>query len=172
MSGNANVVRPSRIQHTGSSAGYRSALAVYPDVPGGVIVQSNHAGVNAGAIANELAALFFGDRMAPPVTVAVDSEPSGLAVPDPPATAELAQYEGSYYSDEVEAVYRLAVRGDTLFVRNNRMGSAPLRPVGRDAFAAPGALGRIAFLRDDAGRVTGFSAGTGRTRDVRFTRMR
>lgn len=162
-----------RIQHGGSSAGFRSSLIILPEAGGGVIVQSNNAGVNAGRVANALMEIFFADRMqAAPVRTADatdEAEDDGAdAASWQPSPAELARYTGTYYSAEVEAVYNLVVTGDTLVLRHRRIGEVKLQPRRRDVFGGR-VVGELRFERDDAGRITGFVVGNGRTRDVRFT---
>jgi hypothetical protein len=163
------------VQHTGSSAGYRTSLVVYPEVGGGVIVQSNNASVSASRLAQELAGLFFGDRMTPaPVATGNPAETGAGSAGAPgwrPGAGGLAAYAGRYYSAEVESVYDIALENDTLVVRHRRIGAVPLEPRSRDVFDAEGPIGELRFERDDAGRITGFSVANGRTRGVRFVRM-
>lgn len=162
-----------RLQHTGSSAGYRSALIAYPELGGGVVVQSNNASVNASRVAQELGDIFFGDRMAPlPPAVADGAE----AADEPahswaPGATALAAYTGRFYSAEVESLYEVAVEADTLVVRHRRIGVVPLQPRSPDVFAARAVIGEVRFERDAAGRITGFKVANGRTRGVLFMRM-
>jgi hypothetical protein len=51
-----------------------------------------------------------------------------------------------------------------------RAGDVTLRPTEVDTFAGEGVI--LQFERDRAGRVIGFYADAGRTRDVRFERVR
>ena len=87
-----------------------------------------------------------------------------------PRGAELAQYAGRYLSDELEALYTIEVRGDTLFARNIRTDDAQLRPGEKaDTFSSGGVT--WGFERDRNGRVIGMYLSNGRTRDVRFGRL-
>lgn len=83
----------------------------------------------------------------------------------PAAAAELA---GSYRSPELDARYRLVARGDSLFVEQGWRGTAPLRPLFKDGYAAGSR--RIRFTRDARGRVTGLVLWAGRVRHLRFDR--
>jgi CubicO group peptidase (beta-lactamase class C family) len=87
-----------------------------------------------------------------------------------PSAADLAGLAGSYFSEELQATFTVAVAGDTLTVR--RPGAPPARfSAGtRDEFV----LGQLAirFTRDHQGRVTGFLLDQGRARGIRFDRRR
>jgi hypothetical protein len=149
-------------------------LTYYPELQGGVIVQSNFASLNSGRVAAELADIFFGDRMQP----ATATVASGPPAPDAnannwkPTAAELAAYAGRFYSSEVEAVYQLVVKGDSLMLSHHRMGDRRLQPRARDTFAAGAGIGEIRFDRNASGQITGFTIANGRTRGVRFEPMR
>jgi len=164
-----------RVQHGGSSAGYRTALIHYPEVEGGIIVQSNFAGTNTARVAAELAEVFFADRLAPRATPAAPPTPvrasAGSGASWQPDAAALAAYAGRFYGTEVEAVYHLGVEADTLVLRHRRIGALKLQPRAPDLFIAAGGIGELQFLRDAAGRVTGFTVSNGRTRGVRFDIM-
>jgi hypothetical protein len=163
-----------RIQHGGSSAGFRTALLILPELGGGVVVQSNNAGLNTGRLASELVEIVFADRMqaAPDRTAQTSSEDSSDETRSTPAwqptPADLARYAGVYYSAEVEAVYNLGVEGDTLVLKHRRIGEVKLAPRRRDVFGGR-VVGELRFERADDGRITGFAVDNGRTRDVRFT---
>ncbi len=87
-----------------------------------------------------------------------------------PTPAELAQFAGRYLSDELEAVYTLELRGDTLVARHIRTDDATLRSSGQaDTFNGANAV--WTFERDRNGRVIGFYLANGRTRNVRFARL-
>src|ERR1051325_6699225 len=92
-----------------------------------------------------------------------------VAMPRPrPDAAALASYAGEYRSPELDAAYRLAVRGDTLRIVRTWQPPIPLLPLYKDGFYSD--LGLIRFLRDGRGRVTGFVLWAGRVRHLRFER--
>ena len=93
--------------------------------------------------------------------------------PGAPTANELAAYAGRYFSDEVEAVYTLAVEGGQLVARHRRLDDVALAPAAEpDQFTGDNiALLNVAFERDDDGAVTGFRASNGRTRGVLFERF-
>lgn len=87
-----------------------------------------------------------------------------------PGADVLPQFAGRYFSDEVEAMYTIEVRGDSLVAANHRLGDAALRP-GEKEDTFTGANVTWSFERDRNGRVIGVYLANGRTRDVRFARV-
>ena len=87
-----------------------------------------------------------------------------------PTAAELAEYAGTYHSDEAEATYTVEVDDGVLIVKSRYGGGRPLDPTYPDAFN--GERGSYIFRRDDAGRIVGLSLGQGRVWDMRFERIR
>jgi hypothetical protein len=98
----------------------------------------------------------------------------------PPEGAEgLEAFAGRYLSDEIETFYTIAVGEDedgeaTLVLKQRRLGEMTLEPGEEDAFSAVSDGGplQLSFERDRAGRVIAFYMSNGRSRDVRFERLR
>ena len=89
--------------------------------------------------------------------------------PFAPSTAQLAEYAGTYESDEADGEFVVSVERDSLRLRDRYGQPMPaMRPDYADAFGN-GRLG-IRFVRDDAGRVVALSVRDGRAWDVRFAR--
>jgi CubicO group peptidase (beta-lactamase class C family) len=83
---------------------------------------------------------------------------------------DLAPYVGRYYNAEFETFYDVVLEEDHLVVRHRRLPPMTLDHASDDAFTGPFPLARVEFDRGDDGRVTGFRAGNGRARDIRFLR--
>lgn len=79
----------------------------------------------------------------------------------------LAGYGGSYWSAELQAIYRLAVENGSLMLRINWNLPLELAPLVRDEFEND-ELGTLVFQRDAAGRVSGLSVFAGRIRNLVF----
>jgi hypothetical protein len=86
-----------------------------------------------------------------------------------PTAQQLAEYAGSYRSDEAEATYTISVEGDHLVLLRRFGGRDELRLLYRDVFEGGGA--RFRFVRDDAGRIAQLSAIADRVWDLRFRRL-
>jgi CubicO group peptidase (beta-lactamase class C family) len=113
-----------------------------------------------------------------------------------PTAADLADFEGRYFSEELETFYTIVLEtppaedaepaGDTgsleeedeatpeaapvLIVKHRRLDDFRLAPGETDNFA--GGSINFTFERDRNGQVIGFYVANGRTRDVRFERVR
>ncbi|MGD2069553.1 MAG: serine hydrolase domain-containing protein [Gemmatimonadota bacterium] len=82
---------------------------------------------------------------------------------------ELREYEGRYWSDEIEVAFELVVEEGQLVARSLRLLPVNLEATERDEFEAPG-IGNFEFRRSGNGQITGFVVNNGRTRDVWFER--
>ena len=84
--------------------------------------------------------------------------------------AALADFEGRYFSNEVETFYDIVLEDGELVMKQRRLDDATLVPAQRDTFSGGGFTFR--FERDRNDQVIGFYLSSGRTRDVRFGRVR
>lgn len=90
----------------------------------------------------------------------------------PPAdTSKLGEYEGTYYSDEIDSTYRVSLKDGKLIVARKKFGPTPLMPAFRDAFTSLSILGTFRFTRDAQNRVDGFRLSAGRIRNFRFVKQ-
>lgn len=154
-----------RIQHTGSSAGYRALLTYFPEVDMGVVVKTNCPAVARMDLVDTLLAPVL--EPAPPVT-----EPVPASAISPPLLS-LQAYSGFYFSDELETFYRLAVKNGELTGSHFRHGEFRLQPTEEpDVFETEaGFLTRIRFVRDASGAVTGLQASNGGVLNLWMVRM-
>ena len=105
------------------------------------------------------------------VTVTLPSGPIEhleRAEPYAPSAAALAEFAGTYRSEEIDPAYRLVVRDGTLRLERLKAAPATLAPLVTDTFTSP--IGIIRFTRDSAGRVTGFVLDGGRIKRMKFAR--
>jgi len=85
-----------------------------------------------------------------------------------PTAAELADYAGSYVSQEIEPVYRMVIQDGKLTLMRLKHKPDQLEPRVPDVFTSD--IGTIRFTRDSSHRVSGFVVNSGRIRNFRFTR--
>jgi hypothetical protein len=87
-------------------------------------------------------------------------------------SADLPQYAGTYWSEELETRYTLVVREGKLFAEHIRHGEVPLTPLVRDEFnGGQWFMQQVRFARDSSGRVTAMTLGGGRIRGIRFAKQ-
>jgi len=84
--------------------------------------------------------------------------------------ADLEDFAGWYFSEELETLYILTVEDGELALRHRRFGPVTLTHTGGDTFAGSFPIRGLSFERDGEGRLTGFHVGNVRTRDVWFER--
>jgi hypothetical protein len=101
------------------------------------------------------------------------------AVAQAPATdAELAEYAGAYFGEQIDPVDRIVIQnGSVRLTRLSRNPDAPrcapmrpdaLGPAIRDVFVRD--IGKITFPRDPGGKISGFLFDLDRIENVRFTK--
>jgi CubicO group peptidase (beta-lactamase class C family) len=88
-----------------------------------------------------------------------------------PTSAQLNEYAGNYYSEELNVTYTLFVEGGKLTLRRRRSKNMPLDPTFTDAFMRDD-LGLLRFTRNGQNRVSGFLLTAGRVRRLRFERRK
>jgi hypothetical protein len=87
-----------------------------------------------------------------------------------PTVEDLADFEGVYFSEELETFFTVALEDEVLVVHHRRRDDANLTASEEDTFSGGGLT--YSFERDRNGKVIGFYVANGRTRDVRFERVR
>lgn len=85
-----------------------------------------------------------------------------------PSAEEMQEYAGRYFSEELQTFYTVAIEDSSLVLQHYRLDDMEMTPGDVDSFSAGFPIAEMAFIRDDEGRVTGFRASNGRTRDVLF----
>jgi len=84
---------------------------------------------------------------------------------------DLEQYQGVYWSDELETQYTLTLQGGKLAARHIRHGSIALVPASQDRFTTTEwFMPEARFLRDSANGISGLTLGGGRVAAIRFNR--
>ena len=87
-----------------------------------------------------------------------------------PTPAELASFEGDWFSDEAAATFTVAIEADKAFMKQRPATRVPMQPLYKDHFAAQGFV--VWFTRDNAGKVTRMHVGASRMRDMPFVRVK
>lgn len=159
------------VGHSGADAGYRTFLCRFPEQRLGIAVLSNLSTFAPQTLALKVAEAFLGARVtwgepAPPAA------PANPPAPVPVSAAELRQYAGAYYSEELDITYLVAESDGELLVTGRRRKDLRFVAVGPDSFREKeaGTL-KVAFLRAGA-TVTGLKLQGGRVRHLHFEQIR
>lgn len=83
---------------------------------------------------------------------------------------QLAQFAGSYYSDEIDATFTVVLQDGKLILRRKNVDDAPLQLLFADTFLSVGS-GTLSFIRNNQNHISGFLVSTGRVRRLRFSKM-
>jgi CubicO group peptidase (beta-lactamase class C family) len=161
-----------KVSHGGSWAGYRSELLRFPDQKFSVACLCNLGTVNPSAFAQQVADIYLADQFKPTESKASALRGTPAKLPDPiTLTADqLAEYSGSYFSEELNTTYKLVVENGRLFTIDLNEAKRPLVARTREMFTLMQGA-QFEFTRDAAGKVTGFGVNAGRIRGVRFVRQ-
>jgi len=163
--------------HGGGLDGYTSAVLHIPSRRFGVTILANRADINAEVLARQIAEIYLDlPRDLPAVGPRLESKP--LKAPDLPAPTreELSAYAGDYWSEELEVVYHVAVRGSNLMMRCGFREWTPLLARSANQFETEripelGLKAEIQFTRNAVGEVSGMKVSARRVREVRFARV-
>ena len=158
------------VEHSGALGGYRAHLFRLPEQHVSVAALCNAGTIAPGALARQVADAVIGSGFTTPRTagsagasldpVRADGQPA--AMPGRPA-----DYEGAYYSDEIDATFTVSARGDSLVVRRDSDAeAAPAMAWTGGVFRFQGMT--LRFERGSDGRATALLVDAGRVRDIRF----
>lgn len=156
--------------HSGSWRGFRSHLMRFPDQKFGVVILCNLDTFNPLSLAEKVADLYLADVLAPVEA----SEPEKAVEPDesiksePLPVEQLVEFEGDYYTEELDTTYSICVHGDGLVAQHRRHEDISLTYTNGHFLGDAWFFPEIRFIRDDTGRVTGFKLTGNRVRNLHF----
>lgn len=176
------------IHHTGSSWGFRTVVKRFVDARLAIAIACNDDNAYPRGIAFRIADYLLADELAAlPVGEESLSQQETGKNPVPPDAAPLLrlsagqrlEFAGSYYSPELDAIYRFSVSGENVQVSIEQEQAVLLRPVVADRFNfefqpqgwdSPETV-ELDFARDKDGRVSGFLLSASAERDIVFERI-
>lgn len=143
-----------RVHHGGADMAHRSMLAYFPELNAGVIAESNNATFNSGAMASDVADVFFGDHMEPEEAedgsgAMAEGESFDPASYDP---ADFGPFEGRYALDEApQFVLTFSVESDTIYLQGTGQPRVPMEPTSDSTFKLNVVEASVTFHRNDEG---------------------
>ena len=159
------------VDHSGSWRGFRSYLIRFPEQKFGVVILCNLDTFNPLHLAQKVADLYLADVLAP---VEEASEPEKVAAPaediksEPLTPEQLIEFEGDYYTEELDTTYSISMHGNQLVAQHIRHDDILLTYADGHFLGNTWFFPEIRFTRDATGRVTGFKLTGGRVRNLHF----
>lgn len=88
-----------------------------------------------------------------------------------PKADELAEFTGRYFSEEIETLFTILRKEDTLVLDHYNLEELKLTPGEKDNFGAEFPIMEIEFVRNEMGEITGFNASNIRSRGILFEKQ-
>ena len=162
------------ILHSGHDAAYRAADLYFPEYNLGIAILSNFYSINPMEYGFKIADMFLEDK-----TVSHRSEEDNYSTKEtevegkffiPPKN--LKEYEGKYYSEELQITYDIKLQDTTLVLTFWRNENVILTPKQIDHFEGNQWWVRsIKFLRNQKRDIAGFNLTSGRVRNLKFQKI-
>lgn len=162
------------VGHSGSWRGFRSHLIRFPDQKFGIVILCNLDTFNPLSLAEKVADLYLADLITPvDASESEKASESDAGIKSEPLSPEqLAEFEGDYYTEELDTTYTIVRYEDGLVAQHRRHDAIVLTYADGhfrgDAWFFP----EIHFIRDNTGRVTGFRLTGNRVRNLYFQKKK
>ena len=156
------------MSHGGHAAAFRSFLGRFPDKHLAVIALSNDEHYQNFNTSIKIAEFYLKDNLKPNQITNTPAAPNKTARKP---NANLKDFEGKFYNDELETSYSAKFAVGKLILSHIRHGDIELTETGEDKFS-----GRIEFpvevefVRDQNGAVTGFKVSNFGAKNVKFAK--
>lgn len=172
------------VSHDGAYGGYRSSYLRFPDRNASVITLCNTTaaspsladqvalvalGVMPGKAAAVLGADRANDLVSSTWTAGATRTAADSAAEARRKSEQLAEVVGRYYSDELTLTVTLVGKDGALILRRPKAEDIRFAPFTADLFANNDQM-YLLILRDEQGRVSGFTLTISRARDIEFKR--
>jgi CubicO group peptidase (beta-lactamase class C family) len=157
------------VAHGGGFMGFRTEMIRFPEQRFTVICLCNVYTANPGALARQVADLYLADQIKP-AQAGPNRAPAPPSQPQPLTltTEQLTEYTGAYYSEELDATYRVIIEDGKLSVKLRNASRGSLSSQAKDEFRLSGAT--FNFVRNDQRQITGFALNGGRSKGIQFVR--
>ncbi len=122
-------------------------------------ISENRLLIVEGANVTELNPVFNKSGTISEIKILTKSGKPDIFVPVKPpfdSAQQLSEYAGTYYSEELDADYKLTLQGNNLSLQISENLKPTLTAAYADVFAFAGGQGNLSFTRDDKGKITGF----------------
>ncbi|MXV16637.1 serine hydrolase domain-containing protein [Hufsiella ginkgonis] len=173
----ANYKGHKEIGHSGAEGGFKAHMSVFPDDDLVVIVLANASDIYSRPVARQIADIYLKPKkeVAAPASPAQPSSPAQAKPADivavDSAKADLTEYAGTYYSDELETAYQISIINGKLTAQHVFLKNIEFSPDSRDVFIMDGWNGKVDFVRDDQQGIKGCKFSYNRMRNLYFRKV-
>ncbi|MBL8271018.1 MAG: hypothetical protein JNL55_31760, partial [Steroidobacter sp.] len=159
------------VMHSGGAGGYSAFLLRFPQSRVSIATLCNTGRIATGALTRRVADVYLADRFTLPVPAVPPASNAAEKAPAPALDRKLmAQYVGSYRSEELDATFRVWIEQGELRARARYGVIRTLRSTGKDRFEYDG-INRLTFTRNAGGEVTGLEFNAERIRSLKAARL-
>ncbi|MYA70709.1 beta-lactamase family protein [Candidatus Poribacteria bacterium] len=157
------------VGHSGSWRGFRSHLIRFPDQKFGVVILCNLDTFNPLRLAEQVTNIYLADVLAPiEASEPKKAAPAEDIKPETLTPEQLTEFEGDYYTEELDTTYSIRVHGNQLIAQHIRHDDILLTYTDGHFLGNTWFFPEIRFTRDDTEQVTGFGLTGGRVRNLHF----
>jgi hypothetical protein len=168
---NGNYRGLKTVSHGGALAGYRSFLLRFPEQNFSIVLLGNMGTMDIEKLSYSVANIFLEKKLTPiPIVNSNNSSNDQTNNSTPFIEKDLSQFEGTFYSEELEAKYKIYKIGEFLWCSINGRKPYFLEAVEKDKFIMDG-YEQIKFVRNDKNNITGFKIGDDRITKIDFNRQ-
>lgn len=166
-----------RYSHSGADAGYRTSIAVFPDLKMGFIVFSNFDDSRPGQKTDEIADLFIKDTISkrPGKSETPHTDPGKAITKDITATLtdqQLQGYTGIYYCPELDCKYGIVLKDHQLWLTNAKYNDIRLSLTADDQLTDDyWFMDHLKIGKDSKNKISGFEVNSGRIRHLLFKKI-
>lgn len=163
-----------RIEHTGSTGGYRAVLTRFPKQKTTIAALCNVSDAAPATLVHRVADYLLRDAFTapvPPPAAAAGTAGGQDAAATPPVrlpTDVMGQFAGRYFSDELNASYEITTSGSTLLLKRPRAAAETLSAL--DAATVRSSVGTLHFTVGRDGQAASFVLNGGRVQNITFVR--
>ena len=157
------------IGHGGSAVGYKANYLQFPDQQFSIVVLSNLSTFNTGGIVRKIADIYLADQFTEsPAPRQRQRRQEERPEPITLSFSQLQEYDGDYYSDELDVTYAFEVEDKNLVLKLLETSNI-LIPYSTDSFGW--GRRRLNFTRDREERIIGFVLQSGQVQNLGFRKI-
>ena len=149
--------------------GFKAAYLQFPEQRFSVITTCNLGSINPMPLSQQVADVYLEDQLALALPSRTNVQRSNSSTAsDPFSNHELVAFAGTFYSDELDVTYELAVENGQLWLRLRNTPPRLLRKL-EDGLARAGTW-NLTFEHDVGEIASAFTINAGRVTNIRFKR--